>query len=102
MDTPISTQDTNSDNTSNASNTPRPTITPDRLKEFIYFIVQNLVTQKDQVDVSVDEDMPGSLTVHIKVGSDDKGRVIGRNGSTINSIRTLVRVFGRIVVIVQD
>ena len=85
-----------------ASGTDRPTITPERLQEFIHFIVQNLVTQKDQVDVAVDEDLSGAMTAHIKVAPEDKGRVIGKNGNTINSVRTLVKVFGRIVIIVQD
>jgi uncharacterized protein len=82
--------------------TTRPTITPERLKDFIRYIVQNIVTDADQVDVAIMEDVPGSYTVHIKVAQDDKGRVIGKKGNTINALRALVRVFGRIIILLQD
>jgi uncharacterized protein len=80
----------------------RPTITPERLKDFIRYIVQNIVTDADQVDVAIMEDVPGSYTVHIKVAQEDKGRVIGKKGNTINALRALVRVFGRIIILLQD
>jgi predicted RNA-binding protein YlqC (UPF0109 family) len=80
----------------------RPTITPERLKDFIRYIVQNIVTDPDQVDVAIMEDVPGSYTVHIKVAQEDKGRVIGKKGNTINALRALVRVFGRIIILLQD
>lgn len=80
----------------------RPTISSEDLSEFIIFIVSNIVTQKDQVEVAVMEDVPGAYTVHIKVSAEDKGRVIGKKGNTINAIRSLVRVFGKIIVLLQD
>lgn len=80
----------------------RPTITSDQLTEFVKFIVENIVTSKEEVEVAVMEDVPGSFTVHIKVAADDKGRVIGKKGNTINAIRSLVRVFGKIIVLLQD
>lgn len=89
-------------NTDQSSDHNRPQITPEQLKEFVHYIVANLVTLKDQVDVAVMEDMPGVYTVHVKVAAEDKGRVIGKSGNNINAIRTLVKVFGRIAVLVQD
>lgn len=80
----------------------RPSISQDKLTEFIRYIVSNIVTQKDQVEVAVMEDIPGAYTVHIRVAEEDKGRIIGKKGNTINAIRSLVRVFGRIIVIVQE
>jgi predicted RNA-binding protein YlqC (UPF0109 family) len=60
----------------------------EQLRDFILYIVQNLVTQKDQVDVGYDEDtVSGTITIHIKVAADDKGRVIGKNGNTIKTYR---------------
>ena len=93
------TQYNNSDDNNNQS---RPSITQDKLKEFIVYIITSIVTQKDQVDISVEEDVTGSFTVTIKVAQEDKGRVIGKKGSTINSLRTLIRVFGKILILVQD
>lgn len=80
----------------------RPSISAEQLHSFILFIVENIVTHKDQVKVSVSEDMPNSFTVYIAVSPEDKGRVIGKKGNTINAIRALVRVFGRILVTLQD
>lgn len=80
----------------------RPSISAENLNEFIKYIVSNIVTQKDAVEVAIMEDVPGSYTVHIKVAAEDKGRVIGKKGNTINAIRSLVRVFGKIIVLLQD
>ena len=80
----------------------RPSISADNLSEFIKYIVSNIVTEKDAVEVAIMEDVPGSYTVHIKVAPEDKGRVIGKKGNTINAIRSLVRVFGKIIVLLQD
>jgi len=80
----------------------RPSISAENLNEFIKYIVSNIVTNKDQVEVAIMEDVPGSYTVHIKVAPEDKGRVIGKKGNTINAIRSLVRVFGKIIVLLQD
>lgn len=87
------------ENNINKQNEKRPEITADRLRDFVKFIIENLVLNKDQVDVSVMEDVPGAFTVNIKVADEDKGRVIGRRGSTINALRGLVRVFGRVLIV---
>lgn len=91
---------------SNYNQTPteegRPTISADQLSEFVRYIVENIVTTKSAVEIAVMEDVPGSYTVHIKVAAEDKGRVIGKKGNTINAIRALVRVFGKIIVLLQD
>lgn len=79
----------------------RPEISADKLRDFVKFIVENLVLHKDQVDVSVMEDVPGAFTVNIKVADEDKGRVIGRKGSTINALRGLVKIFGRVLIILN-
>ncbi|BDQ04829.1 MAG: hypothetical protein KatS3mg084_0347 [Candidatus Dojkabacteria bacterium] len=97
----------NSNNLENHTNgrgtsSSRPTINQEQLQKLVAFITTNLVTQKDKVEVSVMEDIPGAYTVYIKVAPEDKGRIIGKNGNTINALRTLMKVFGRIIVIVQD
>ncbi len=97
----------NSNNLENHTNggetsSSRPTINQEQLQKLVAFITTNLVTQKDKVEVSVMEDIPGAYTVYIKVAPEDKGRIIGKNGNTINALRTLMKVFGRIIVLVQD
>ena len=80
----------------------RPQITPERLKEFVEYVIKNIVNIVEEVEVTVLEDMPNSYTVHVKVSQEDKGRVIGKKGNTINALRALVRVFGRIMILIED
>lgn len=94
--------DDNFQNNNDQNDLDRPQITPEQLKEFVSYVIQNIVTQKDEVDVAVMEDVPGSYTVHIKVAAEDKGRVIGKKGNTINALRALVRVYGKILILLQD
>lgn len=80
----------------------RPKVTQESLGEFISSILKGLVSNPSQVEVTVMEDVPGAFSVNIRVAPEDKGRVIGKRGSTINALRTLVRVFGRVLIIVND
>ena len=55
------------------------------------YIVKSLVDEPDEV--SVTESSHGRETVlHLSVSQPDMGRVIGKNGRVINSIRALVQV----------
>jgi predicted RNA-binding protein YlqC (UPF0109 family) len=59
------------------------------MKEFIEFIVKALVDNPDQVDV---KEILGSRTTvyELHVGQGDLGKVIGKQGQTAKSIRTLL------------
>jgi len=61
------------------------------MKELVEFIVQSLVDHPDQVQVSATEDAASTL-LELSVADDDMGRVIGRSGRVINSIRAIVQV----------
>lgn len=59
------------------------------MKEFIEFIVKALVDNPDQVDVA--EVLGSRTTVYeLRVGQGDLGKVIGKQGQTAKSIRTLL------------
>jgi predicted RNA-binding protein YlqC (UPF0109 family) len=58
--------------------------------ELVTFLVQNLVADPDQLEVRAREGGRG-LTIDIRCAKADAGRVIGRGGRTISSIRTLAR-----------
>lgn len=58
------------------------------MKEFIAYIIKNLVDLPESVDVNCIE-KDNYLIVEIKVGSGDMGKVVGRKGVTINAIRTI-------------
>ena len=64
--------------------------------EFAEYLVKSIVVEKDLVKVSefqADEDV---TILEILVPSSDMGRVIGKNGKTSTSIRTLIQSFAAI------
>ena len=61
------------------------------MKELIEYIVTSLVDNPDEVAVT-EKDNGSELVLELAVADSDMGRVIGRNGRVINSIRTLVQV----------
>ncbi len=58
------------------------------IKELVTFVVQQLVSHPQDVVVTVTEKEDVNL-VEIKVAPDDRGRVIGKEGHTIKSLRAL-------------
>ncbi|MBI2453564.1 KH domain-containing protein [Candidatus Peregrinibacteria bacterium] len=64
---------------------------PDR--DFVEFIVKQLVSNPDEVTVIRTVDEMGVL-ITLKVSKEDMGRIIGKNGQTAKSIRVLLRVVG--------
>lgn len=58
--------------------------------ELVSFVVQQLVTEPDHLRISSEHDEQG-IRIEIRCAPDDAGRIIGRGGRVINSIRTLAR-----------
>lgn len=60
------------------------------MKEFIEFIAKHLVDNPD--GVALEEVAPDEKTVELtlKVGADDVGKVIGKQGKTAQAMRTLL------------
>ena len=58
--------------------------------ELVTFIVQNLVEDIEGLAIDADRDDRG-VRIEIRCAPDDAGRIIGRGGRIINSIRTLAR-----------
>lgn len=58
--------------------------------ELVTFVVQNLVAEPDRLDIGAERDGRG-LRIEIRCSPEDAGRVIGRGGRIINSLRTLAR-----------
>ena len=61
------------------------------MKELVEFIVKSLVEQPDEVH-TVEVQSGISTVVELTVARSDMGRVIGKGGRIINSIRRLVQV----------
>lgn len=61
------------------------------MKELTEYIAKALVEHPDEVNVM--EIRHGSrVTLELHVSKDDMGRIIGRGGRVVNTIRTLLRV----------
>lgn len=62
-------------------------------QEFLEYVVKCLVDNPDKVSVDRTVDEMGVLLT-LKVDPTDMGQIIGRQGQTARSIRTLLRVVG--------
>ncbi len=58
------------------------------MKEFIEYLVKNLVDTPESVDIRCLQG-DGRLTVEVRVAPSDLGKVIGRKGVIINAIRII-------------
>ncbi|MBP9779590.1 KH domain-containing protein [Candidatus Gracilibacteria bacterium] len=61
--------------------------------EFLRFIISSLVINVDAIEIDEKHDELGTL-LSLRVDPTDMGSIIGRGGKTIESLRTVVRVFG--------
>lgn len=64
---------------------------PDR--DFVEYIVKQIVTKPEEVEVTRSVDEMGVL-ITLKVSKDDMGKIIGKAGQTAKSLRVLLRVIG--------
>lgn len=62
-------------------------------KDFLGFIIGSLVESPDQVSIEEKHDELGTL-LSLRVSPDDMGTIIGREGKTVNAIRSVLRVYG--------
>ena len=60
------------------------------LASLVEYVVTPLVDNPDDVEVSITDD-EGRTLIEVRVNESDAGKVIGRQGRVIKSIRTLVR-----------
>ncbi len=66
---------------------------PEQDKEFLEYVVKRLVDNPNDVQVERTIDEMGVLLI-LKVNPTDMGQIIGREGQTARSLRTLLRVIG--------
>ena len=62
-------------------------------KDFLEFIIKNLVDHPDDVQIDRKVDEMGVL-LSLTVNPEDMGQIIGRQGATARAIRNLVRIVG--------
>lgn len=59
--------------------------------ELTEFLVSSVIEKKELFSVKETENDEGIVTLVVYVSNDDIGRVIGKQGKTANSIRTIVQ-----------
>lgn len=59
--------------------------------DLVEYIIKSIVDNPDQVTVS-QYDEGATVMIEVSVAESDMGRVIGRGGSVVTSIRSLVQV----------
>lgn len=60
------------------------------MKELLEVIVKNLVDNQDEVFVT-EKESESTLTLELRVSSEDMGKVIGKHGKIAKAIRTVVK-----------
>ncbi len=60
------------------------------MKEFLVYILNQIVSQPENIKIEELNDN-GYVTFNIEVADEDMGLVIGKQGKTIRSIRSLIR-----------
>lgn len=61
------------------------------MKDILLAIVKALVDNPDDVEISENDDN-GFVTLSIKVNSEDMGKVIGKEGKVIRSVRNVMKI----------
>jgi predicted RNA-binding protein YlqC (UPF0109 family) len=61
------------------------------MEGLLEFLARALVDNPDQVSVEGFEEDDGTVVLEIHVADDDVGKIIGRGGRTVSSLRTVMR-----------
>ena len=61
------------------------------MKDLVEYLAKALVDRPDDVSVEEFEEDDGTVVFELTVADDDVGKVIGRNGRTVNALRTVIR-----------
>lgn len=60
---------------------------------FLRYVLESIVEDKDQLDITSTVDDLGVLHT-VKVSDRDMGKLIGKAGQTVKALRTLLRIIG--------
>jgi predicted RNA-binding protein YlqC (UPF0109 family) len=61
------------------------------LEELLEFLARALVDEPDEVSVEGFDEDDGTIVLELRVADGDVGKVIGRGGRTVSSLRTVMR-----------
>jgi uncharacterized protein len=60
------------------------------MKALVEYLVKSLADQRDQVALT-EHETDDSILLELSISPDDIGKIIGKNGNTINAIRTVLQ-----------
>jgi uncharacterized protein len=77
------------------------------MEDLLEFLARALVDRPDEVSVEGFDEDDGTVVLEVHVAEEDVGKIIGRGGRTISSLRTVMRAVAsrqdeRVVVDVID
>lgn len=61
------------------------------MEDLLEYLAKGLVEKPGEVFVESFEEDDGTLILELHVADDDVGKVIGRNGRTVNALRAVIR-----------
>lgn len=61
------------------------------MEDLLEFLARALVDHPDDVSVEGFDEDDGTIVLELRVADDDVGKVIGRGGRTVSSLRTVMR-----------
>ncbi len=61
--------------------------------DFLKYLVENIVEHTDDIVIEKKDDELGTLLT-LQVHSDDMGIIIGKKGTTVNALRSILRLQG--------
>jgi hypothetical protein len=61
------------------------------VEDLLEFLARALVDHPDDVSVEGFDEDDGTIVLELRVAEDDVGKVIGRGGRTVSSLRTVMR-----------
>ena len=61
------------------------------MEDLLEFLVRSLVDNPDEVKVEGFDEDDGTIVLEIHASEDDVGKIIGRGGRTVSSLRTVMR-----------
>lgn len=63
---------------------------PEALREFLAYVVANLIDHPQQASIAISHNAAGAVIYRLQLAPEDVRHVIGKNGLTISSIRSLM------------
>jgi uncharacterized protein len=61
------------------------------VEDLLEFLARALVDRPEEVSVEGFDEDDGTIVLELRVADDDVGKVIGRGGRTVSSLRTVMR-----------